>query len=300
MWTKTMSKVSCAVLIALPGVAAAGPTTHTTQVTRHHVRLVLKCKDTTEPGADEIYVKVRWDAGPWRRWPGTGTLAFNERGSDNVFEKMVNDMDIDPTDRSGERSSRGFNTYLRGEIRMQVWEEDGGLNGGDDLIGEFVLTPGMNRSRQPGLQFRASRRLGGSDGGTYDIEYTFSARPDTDNTSRYAWSSAGPVRSHPSCLRIVEAADPHTWNDNFFCGKEDEGLQWSSAGPIAGLRCTQVHEAADPHTWDDNYLCTPPESRVRFAWNNSGPLAGQECVQWYEAADPHTWADNYLCWTLAQ
>jgi peptidoglycan hydrolase-like protein with peptidoglycan-binding domain len=49
----------------------------------------------------------------------------------------------------------------------------------------------------------------------------------------------------------------HTWNDNFLCVPTNSplNLAWSSAGPIAGRTCTMWHEAADPHTWMDNFLC---------------------------------------------
>ena len=109
------------------------------------------------------------------------------------------------------------------------------------------------------------------------------------------WSSAGAI-SGMTCTQWYEAADPHTWDDNYLCNDVDVGLQWSSAGAISGMTCTQILEAADPHTWSDNYLCAPEDSAFTFAWNSAGPIDGMTCTQILEAADPHTWSDNYLCW----
>jgi len=121
--------------------------------------------------------------------------------------------------------------------------------------------------------------------------------PDCERASGpFAWSCAREIPGM-TCTQIHEAADPHTWGDNYFCASVDLGLRWSSAGPVAGMRCTQIHEAADPHTWADNYLCAPPQVPLRFVWSSAGPRPGMQCVQWLEPSDPHTWADNYLCWT---
>ena len=35
----------------------------------------------------------------------------------------------------------------------------------------------------------------------------------------------------------------------------------------------------------------------QFAWSSAGPIAGKKCTQILEGADPHTWSDNYFCWT---
>jgi len=75
----------------------------------------------------------------------------------------------------------------------------------------------------------------------------------------------------------------------------DPGLRWSMAGKIAGQKCINTHEAADPHTWEDNFVCLPADSPYNFKWNSAGPLGGLDCIQWLETADPDTWADNYLC-----
>ena len=112
----------------------------------------------------------------------------------------------------------------------------------------------------------------------------------------FAWSCARPFPGM-ACTQITEAADPHTWGDNYFCAAQDMGIQWSSAGPVPGMRCTQIREDADPHTWADNFLCVPPTSPVVFSWSSAGPVPGLECLRWNEPADPHTWADNFLCWS---
>lgn len=116
------------------------------------------------------------------------------------------------------------------------------------------------------------------------------------NDGTFAWSCSGQV-SGMSCVQILETADLHTWNDNYFCSKNAIGMRWSSAGPIAGMRCTQILETADPDTWNDNYLCVPNEAAYTLLWSSAGPIADRKCVQWLEASDPHTWNDNYLCWT---
>ncbi len=111
----------------------------------------------------------------------------------------------------------------------------------------------------------------------------------------FAWNCAGPIPGM-ACTQILEAADPHTWQDNWFCAERDIGARWSSAGPIPGMACTQILEVADTHTWQDNYLCVPPQSGYHFRWNSAGPIASMDCLQWDEPADPDTWNDNYLCW----
>lgn len=117
----------------------------------------------------------------------------------------------------------------------------------------------------------------------------------------FAWSSAGWLPGK-HCLRILESADPNTWDDNYLCwnsAKSWPAIYWSSAGPIQNMRCTQILETADPHTWNDNYLCVPPNSKYVFLWSSAGPIPGLDCLQWLESADPHTWDDNYLCGVTA-
>ena len=114
----------------------------------------------------------------------------------------------------------------------------------------------------------------------------------------FGWSCSGPIAGM-TCTQIAEAADPHTWGDNYFCSDIDRGVRWSSAGPIAGMRCIAINESSEPasHAWSDNYLCVPTWSPYRFAWGTAGPISGMTCLKWAEPADPHTWEDNYLCWT---
>ena len=54
--------------------------------------------------------------------------------------------------------------------------------------------------------------------------------------SEFKWNSAGPVNGM-TCVHIRESADPHTWNDNYFChasapGIQGVGMRWSSAGEL--------------------------------------------------------------------
>lgn len=122
--------------------------------------------------------------------------------------------------------------------------------------------------------------------------------PCTSRVGPFAWDCAGPIAGM-TCTQILEAADPHTWGDNYFCSDVDRGFRWSNAGPVAGMRCTQIAEASEPaaHAWTDNFLCVPEWSPYQFRWSSAGPVAGMECLRWAEPADPHTWGDNYLCWT---
>ncbi len=129
------------------------------------------------------------------------------------------------------------------------------------------------------------------------VESFFINNPQSQPTPEFAWNSSGPI-SEMECIQILETADPDTWDDNYFCSKEYEGISWSSAGPIQGMRCTQITEGAEPsnHTWNDNYLCVTNESNLNFYWSSAGPISNKNCVQWLETSDPDTWDDNYLCW----
>jgi hypothetical protein len=131
-------------------------------------------------------------------------------------------------------------------------------------------------------------------------ERDFPPPPDGDcrrGTDDFAWYCGGPLPWMKECVQITEPADPHTWEDNYFCSKEPIGMKWSSNGPVPGMRCTRILETAEPaaHSWRNNYLCVPESSPVHFRWSMGGPLRGMDCVQWFEPADPHTWRDNYLC-----
>lgn len=129
------------------------------------------------------------------------------------------------------------------------------------------------------------------------VESFFINNPQPQPIPEFAWNSSGPI-SGMECVQALETADPDTWNDNYFCSREYEGVAWSSSGTIAGMRCIQITEGAElsGHTWNDNYLCVLNESNLNFYWNSAGPILNKSCVQWLEIADPHTWDDNYLCW----
>lgn len=112
----------------------------------------------------------------------------------------------------------------------------------------------------------------------------------------FTFSMAGPKTG--ACVQVNEPGDPDTWNDNFFCSPMELGMQWSWAGPIAGMACTNVHESAEAKAkdWEDNYLCVPGSAPVRFHWSSAGPIAGLPCVRWFEHADTSaTWIDNWMC-----
>jgi hypothetical protein len=90
------------------------------------------------------------------------------------------------------------------------------------------------------------------------------------------------------------------WGNNYLCSSYPLGIQWSSAGPIAGMDCTLINEPAEPSstTWGDNYLCLPKSAPILFRWRTNGRYADQawRCPRFYEPQDPHTWQDNYLCY----
>ncbi len=106
------------------------------------------------------------------------------------------------------------------------------------------------------------------------------------------WSYRGAIKGM-HCVAFTEAADPHTWRDNYLCSKADLGLRWSSSGPIGGLTCTKIVEPGDPDAWNDNYLCATKD--YQFKWSFSGPIRGMQCTKVEEPSDPHGWNDNYLC-----
>jgi phospholipase/lecithinase/hemolysin len=110
------------------------------------------------------------------------------------------------------------------------------------------------------------------------------------------FNSSGQIAGK-ACVQIKEPSDPDTWDDNYLCYKDAQGVTWSWAGSVAGMRCTQVNEGAEPasHTWNDNFLCVPNASPHQLSWSSAGPIAGKACVNFYEASDPDTWDDNYLC-----
>jgi hypothetical protein len=114
----------------------------------------------------------------------------------------------------------------------------------------------------------------------------------------FAFSSTGPFPGKP-CVAVNESADPHTWDDNYFCSPVEIGMKWSSAGPLPDMDCTNVAEGAEPSesTWSDNFVCLPQGAAYKLTWSSAGPIAGKACVRWFEHAEPlsHTWTDNWMC-----
>jgi PKD repeat protein len=104
-----------------------------------------------------------------------------------------------------------------------------------------------------------------------------------------------------SCILMNEPNDPDTWADNYLCSFEDVGLQWSYAGPIAGMRCTQINEPEEPEAqgWNDNYLCVPESAPLEFRWSAAGKIEKMSCLPIREPVDRNGWKNNYLCfsWT---
>ena len=86
----------------------------------------------------------------------------------------------------------------------------------------------------------------------------------------FEWTSSGDLPDW-HCTQIKESADPGTWNDNYFCAREDIGMIWSFEGSITGMKCTQI-------TVPDNYLCVPENSPLDFQWSSSGPIEGTLCL----------------------
>jgi len=118
------------------------------------------------------------------------------------------------------------------------------------------------------------------------------------------WSVAGPLRNMTSCVLVNEPADPAPWGDNYLCSVQDFGLQWSSTGPLEGMRCTRVGEPAEPliHGWEDNHLCVPESSRLELAWSAGGRIKEKKCLHIGEPGDRHAgqqgWRNTYLCYSL--
>lgn len=124
--------------------------------------------------------------------------------------------------------------------------------------------------------------------------------PPCDSTAAgFSFSCDGPAAG--VCVVVSEPGDPDAWEDNHFCSPGEIGMLWSSAGPIAGMRCVNVNESADAESaaWADNHLCVPTDSRYLFAWSSAGPISGMDCVQWAEPSEAasEAWTDNFLCVT---
>jgi hypothetical protein len=113
------------------------------------------------------------------------------------------------------------------------------------------------------------------------------------------WSMDGRLKRGAFCLSVNEPDDPDTWADNYLCSTEDFGFKWSSAGPIAGMRCLQITAPEEPaeHGWDNNYLCVPESSPLELRWSTQGNLMEMPCLDFEELADPHGWDNNSLCYS---
>jgi PKD repeat protein len=116
---------------------------------------------------------------------------------------------------------------------------------------------------------------------------------------RFLWLMAGRPEREAFCVAVNEPNDPDAWADNYLCSTEDFGFQWSSAGPIAGMRCLQIIAPQEPaeHGWDNNYLCVPESSPLELRWSTQGNLMDMPCLQFKEPADPHGWESNVLCYS---
>ncbi len=107
------------------------------------------------------------------------------------------------------------------------------------------------------------------------------------------------VAAPPERLLVWSMAGP-AWSDNYLCSSRDLGIQWSAAGPIAGMRCTQITEPAEPveHGWTDNYLCVPESSPLELEWSNTGRIAKKKCIAIREFKDRNGWRKTTLCYSL--
>lgn len=115
----------------------------------------------------------------------------------------------------------------------------------------------------------------------------------------FLWSMAGHPKREVFCIAVNEPNDPDAWADNYLCSTEDFGFQWSSAGPLAGMRCLQITAPQEPaaHGWDDNYLCVPESSPLELRWSTQGNLMDMPCLQFKEPADQDGWENNVLCYS---
>ena len=67
-----------------------------------------------------------------------------------------------------------------------------------------------------------------------------------------------------TCISTIWSARFPRWPQEF---------RWSSAGPINGWTCTRILEVADPDTWDDNYFCYRSSPHIRgvgMRWSSAG------------------------------
>ena len=67
-----------------------------------------------------------------------------------------------------------------------------------------------------------------------------------------------------TCVSTIWSARFPRWPEEF---------RWSSAGSIDGWTCTRILEVADPDTWDDNYFCYRSSPHIRgvgMRWSSAG------------------------------
>ena len=67
-----------------------------------------------------------------------------------------------------------------------------------------------------------------------------------------------------TCVSAIWSARFPRWPQEF---------RWRSAGPVDGWTCTRILEVADPDTWDDNYFCYRSAPHIRgigMRWSSGG------------------------------
>ena len=67
-----------------------------------------------------------------------------------------------------------------------------------------------------------------------------------------------------TCVSAIWSARFPRWPQEF---------RWRSAGPVDGWTCTRILEVADPDTWDDNYFCYRSSPHIRgigMRWSSGG------------------------------
>lgn len=118
-----------------------------------------------------------------------------------------------------------------------------------------------------------------------------------DRTNGHMTFTCDGANAGATCVSLNEPEDPESWVDNHLCTPTDEGLVFSTDGPVEGMRCAQLGESADTYAaaWADDYVCARDDAYYELSWSAAGPIPGWSCVHFNEPADPGTWNDNYLC-----
>lgn len=131
----------------------------------------------------------------------------------------------------------------------------------------------------------------------------------------FQWSCAGPIPDKP-CIRISNADDPDSWDDNYLCGvAEGPSIKYTEntdllpdPGALCAWHCANLNEPREEssRSWSDNAICTRvcragAEGGVNpcfeFAFSAEGPDPNRTCIQLFEPIDLDGWQDNYLCWS---